>query len=96
VLGAGNGIGTRGDITAVRATLVCDTNGSAGGGNSVLVPTAAVPLSLEGDSHFSGDLGSLPAVCSSEPDLAFLIRIAEVNGVAVNGPWIAYGAVRKS
>jgi hypothetical protein len=96
VLAGGNPIGTRADITAVKATLVCDTNGSAGGGNSTLVQTAAVPLSLDGDAHFSGNIGSLPAVCGSEADLAFLVRIAEVNGVAVNGPWIAFGAVREN
>jgi hypothetical protein len=28
--------------------------------------------------------------------LALLIRIAEVNGVAVSGPWIAFGAVREN
>jgi hypothetical protein len=37
----------------------------------------------------------LPAVCATEPDIAFLIRIANVNGVAVDGPWIAFGAVRE-
>jgi hypothetical protein len=95
VLAGGNPIGTRADITAIKGTLVCDTNGSAGGGNSAVVQTAAVPLSLDGDAHFTGNPGSLPAVCSSEPDLAFLIRIAEVNGVAVSGPWIAFGAVRE-
>jgi hypothetical protein len=96
VLAGGNPIGTRADITAVKATLVCDTNGSAGGGNSTLVQTAAVPLSSDGDAHFSGNVGSLPAACSNEADLAFLVRIAEVNGVAVNGPWIAFGAVREN
>jgi hypothetical protein len=96
VLAGGNPIGTRGDITAVKGTLVCDTNGSAGGGNSTLVQTAAVPLSSDGDAHFTGSVGSLPGVCSTEPDLALLIRIAEVNGVAVNGPWIAFGAVREN
>jgi len=96
VLAGGNPIGTRADITAVKATLVCDTNGSAGGGNSTLVQTAAVPLSSDGDAHFSGNIGSLPAACSNEADLAFLVRIAEVNGVAVNGPWIAFGAVREN
>ena len=96
VLAGGNGIGTRGDITAVKGILVCDTNGSAGGGNSTLVQTAAVPLSSDGDANFTGRVGSLPAVCSSEPDLAFLLRIAEVNGVPVNGPWIANGAVREN
>jgi len=95
VLAAGNGIGTRGDITAVKGTLVCDTNGSAGGNNSTVVQTPSVPLSLDGDAHFSGSVGALPAVCSSEPDLAFLIRIAEVAGNPVNGPWIASGLVRE-
>jgi hypothetical protein len=95
VLAGGNPIGTRADITAVKATLVCDTNGSAGGGNSTLVQAAAVPLSVDGDAHFSGNIGPLPAACSSESDLAFLLRIAEVNGVPVNGPWIAFGAVRE-
>jgi len=91
---AGNPIGTRGDITAVFATLVCDTNGSAGGGNSTLVNTTAVPLSLEGDAQFSGNVGALPAVCTTEPDLALLIRVGQVNGVNVTGPWIAFSAVR--
>jgi len=95
VLAAGNGIGTRGDINAVKGTLVCDTNGSAGGNNSTVVQTASVPLSLDGDAHFSGSVGALPAVCSSEPDLAFLIRIAEAAGNPVNGPWIASGLVRE-
>ena len=96
VLAGGNPVGTRGDITAVKGTLVCDTNGSAGGGNSTLVQTPAVPLSLDGDANFSGSVGSLPAVCSSEPDLAFLILVAEVNGVPVNGRWITSGAVREN
>jgi hypothetical protein len=96
VLAAGNGIGTRADITAVRGILVCDTNGSAGGGNSTLAQTPAVQLSTDGDAHFSGDIGTLPAVCGSEPDIAFLIRIAEVAGNPVNGPWIAFGAVREN
>ena len=96
VLACGNPVGTRGDITAVKGTLVCDTNGSAGGGNSTLVQTPAVPLSLDGDANFSGSVGSLPAVCSSEPDLAFLILVAEVNGVPVNGRWITSGAVREN
>lgn len=95
VLAGGNSIGTRGDINAVEGTLVCDTNGSAGGGNSTLVDTPAVDLSLQGDAQFSGSVGSLPAACS-EPDIAFLIRIAEVNGVPqANRRWIANGAVRE-
>jgi hypothetical protein len=95
VLAAGNSVGTRADITAVRGTLVCDTNGNASGGNSTVVQTPAVPLSSDGDAHFSGSVGALPAVCGSEPDLAFLIRVAEVAGNPVNGPWIASGLVRE-
>jgi hypothetical protein len=94
VLAAGNSIGTRADITRVRGTLVCDTNGSAGG-NSTLVQTASVALSTTGDAVFSGNVGSVPAVCRSQQDLAFLIRVAQVNGTNVNGPWIAFGAVRR-
>jgi hypothetical protein len=40
---SGSGIGKRADITAVKGTLVCHTNRSAGGGNSTLVQAAAIP-----------------------------------------------------
>ncbi len=86
VLAGGNSIGTPDGITMVKGTLVCDTNGSAGGGNSTLVDTPAVPLSAQGDAEFSGNVGPLPAACN-EPDIAFLIRISA-------GRWIANGAVR--
>jgi hypothetical protein len=86
VLAGGNSIGTPGAITEVKGTLVCDTNGSAGGGNSVLVDTPLVPLDEEGDARFHGNVGALPAVCTSETDIAFLIRIGA-------GRWIANGAV---
>ncbi len=86
-------IGTPGPVTKVKGTLVCDLDGSAGvGGNSTLVDTPAVDLSAQGDAQFNGNVGSLPAVCSSEPDIAFLIRIAVPTGFA--GRWIAFGAVR--
>ncbi len=68
-------IGTPAGVSQVKGTLVCDVNGSAGGGNSVLVDTPAVPLSAQGDAHFAGNIGPLPGVCSSEPDIAFLLRI---------------------
>lgn len=87
VLAGGNSIGTRGTIAQVRGTLVCDTNGSAGGGNSVLVNTPLVDLSLQGDANFSGNVGPLPAVCLSEPDIAFLVRNS-------GGAWLAAGVVR--
>ena len=86
VLAGGNSIGTPDGVTTVKGTLVCDTNGSAGGGNSVLVDTDLVPLSAQGDASFSGEV-ALPAVCQTEPDIAFLIRIG-------SGAWIANGAVR--
>ncbi len=87
VLAGGNSIGTPGSITQVKGTLVCDTNGSAGGGHSTLVDTPAVALSAEGDASFNGDVGVLPSVCSTEPDIAFLVRIVPA------GRWIANGAV---
>ncbi len=95
---AGNGaftgldIGTPAGVSQVKGTLVCDVNGSAGGGNSVLVDTPAVALSAQGDVQFSGNVGPLPAVCSSEPDIAFLLRI--VIPTAFANRWIAFGAVR--
>jgi hypothetical protein len=88
VLAGGNSIGTRGTNTQVRGTLVCDTNGSAGGGNSVLVDTPLVALSAQGDARFSGNVGPLPAVCATEPDIAFLIR-------STGGNWFAAGIVRE-
>lgn len=86
VLAGGNGIGTRASITQVKGTLVCDTNGSAGAGNSVLVDTPVVDLDEEGNARFSGILDALPPACIAEPDIAFLIRIPA-------GRWIANGAV---
>jgi hypothetical protein len=88
VLAGGNAVGTRGGVANVVGTLVCDTNGSAGAGNSVLVESPPVPLSLQGDAQFRGNVGPIPAVCGTEPDIAFLIR------AGVGGNWIANGAVR--
>jgi len=88
VFAAGNTIGNTGSVAQVKGTLVCDTNGSASTpvGNSVLVDTLLVDLSDEGDAQFHGSVGALPAVCLSEPDIAFLIRTA-------SGRWIANGTV---
>ncbi|HEY1373514.1 MAG TPA: hypothetical protein VGH50_13665 [Candidatus Binatia bacterium] len=88
VLAGGNSIGTRGTNAQVRGTLVCDTNGSAGGGNSVLVDTPLVALSAQGDAQFSGNVGPLPTVCATEPDIAFLIR-------STGGNWFAAAVVRE-
>lgn len=87
VFAGGNTIGTPLPITQVKGTIVCDTNGSAGGGNSVLVDTSTVQLDGTGNARFSGSVGALPAVCVSEPDTAFLIRIPGLNR------WIGNGAV---
>jgi hypothetical protein len=91
--GLGVTIGTPRPVTAVRGTLVCDVDGSAGSGNSLLVNTPAVPLSVTGDAQFSGHM-ELPAVCSSESDIAFLVTAAAFHGNEITaGPWLANGAV---
>ncbi len=86
-------IGTTAGVTPVKGTLVCDLNGSAvgSGGNSTLVDTPAVPLSLQGDAEFSGNV-VLPPACVNKPDIAFLIRIGPSSGFV--GRYIAFGAVR--
>lgn len=86
-------IGTPLPVTSVKGVLVCDNDGSAGGGNSVVVETPSVPLSATGDARFDGKIGPLPDVCSSEKDLVFLVRASAFNGTATEGPWIANGAV---
>jgi hypothetical protein len=85
VLAAGNSIGTPGTITQVKGTLVCDTDGNASGGNSVIVDTGLVELDDEGNARFHGQV-ALPVTCATEPDVAFLIRTA-------SGRWIANGIV---
>lgn len=86
VLAAGNSIGTPGTVDQVKGTLVCDTDGSASGGNSVLVDTPLVELDDEGNARFNGSVGALPSVCLTEPDVAFLLRVGA-------GKWIANGTV---
>jgi hypothetical protein len=86
VFAGGNFIGTPGAITSVKGTLVCDTTGTANG-NSTLVDSPMVTLSAAGNASFFGNLGTIPAVCSSEPNIAFLIRTG-------SGLWLASGAVR--
>ena len=88
VLADTNAIGTPANNPHVVGTLVCDTDGSAGGGNSVLVSTPQVPLSPQGEADFNGDLGPLPSVCASEPDIAFLVR-------SVTGVYFAAAIVRE-
>ena len=86
VLAGGNSIGTPGAVLQVKGTLVCDTDGSASGGNSAIVDTPLVGLDDQGDARFDGNVGPLPSVCASEPDIAFLIR-------AASGRWIGNGTV---
>lgn len=86
-------IGTPLPVTAVKGTLVCDNNGSAGDGNSVIVETPSIPLSKTGNARFRGNIGPLPAACTSESDLVFVVRASAFNGTAIEGPWIANGAV---
>ena len=83
VLAAGNSIGTPDGITNVKGTLVCDTTGV----NSTLVDTPLVPLSAQGNASFRGSLGTLPLACTSQPNIAFLIRTG-------GGAWLASGMVR--
>jgi hypothetical protein len=68
----GNRIGTTGGLKTLRATLICDLDGSAGQG-SALVDTPRVSLSASGDARFYGSL-ALPAACLSEPDIALVLR----------------------
>jgi len=82
VFAGGNAIGTPDGIAKVKGTLVC----AATTVTPVVVDTPLVELDAEGDAEFDGIVGALPAACSSEPDVAFLVRIAA-------GRWIANGAV---
>ena len=82
VLAGGNSIGTPDAITQVKGTLVC----AAASASPVLVDTPLVDLSAQGDARFSGFV-TIPAVCETDPNIAFLIRI-------VAGRWIANGSVR--
>jgi hypothetical protein len=84
--GDSGAIGTPGTILQVKGTLVCDTDGSASGGNSVFVDTPLVDLDDQGDAQFHGNVGALPSVCASEPDVGFLVRVS-------SGRWIANGTV---
>jgi hypothetical protein len=90
--GPGITVGTPGPVTAVKGTLVCDVDGSASDRNSVLVETPSVPLSPTGDAMFRGHV-DVPSVCSTESDIAFLVRVSAFGHSTVNGPWIANGAV---
>lgn len=86
-------IGTPGPISGVKGVLVCNAAGTPDDQNSVIVETPSVPLSPTGDAEFNGNIGPLPSVCTSDPDIAFLVRASVIGGQAMEGPWIANGAV---
>lgn len=75
-------------VNAVKGTIVCNASEPPPFGGVVLVDTDSVPLSLQGDAQFEGEVG-LPFVCDN---IAFLIRVASPSLIFDN--WIAYGAVR--
>jgi len=81
VLVGGKFSGTRGDLTAVKGTLVCNPGTNA----QVVIDTATVPFSAQGDAEFVGNLGSVPTPCANP---LFLVRLP------ANNRWIATGAVR--
>jgi hypothetical protein len=84
VLAGGNSIGTPDGVTNVKGTLVC---GLMPGETTTVIDTNPVPLSAQGDAHFSGSFNSSTAGCSAT-DVAFLIRNA------ASGAWIGNGSVR--
>ena len=85
VLNGGNVSGTTGPVRQVTGTLVC----SPGTRQQAVLDTRAVNLSQQGNAHFSGDIGTVPANCENP---LFLIRIANLG--QATGRWIATGAVR--
>jgi hypothetical protein len=50
------------------------------------VDTPLVDLDDQGNARFDGRIGPLPSACTTEPDIAFLIRVGA-------GRWIANGTV---
>ena len=83
-------IGTAGDITLVKGTLVCNDTQP---GVPELVDTDAVALSARGNANFRGHV-DLPASCVAEPkDMLFLIRIADPENFLFD-VYNAFGAVR--
>jgi hypothetical protein len=81
VLVGTNFSGTRGDLTEVKGTLVCNPGTNA----QAVIDTATVPFSTQGDAEFVGNLGSVPTPCANP---LFLVRLP------ANNRWIATGAVR--
>jgi hypothetical protein len=82
VLAGGASIGTPDAINQVKGTLVC----GAGTPAQVILDTALVTLSPQGDADFSGPIGPVPSTCNAT-NVVFLVRISADR-------WIANGAVR--
>jgi hypothetical protein len=81
VLVGTNFSGTRGDLTQVKGTLVCNPGTAA----QAVLDTDAVPFSEQGGAQFAGNLGTVPIPCANP---LFLVRLP------ANNRWIATGAVR--
>jgi hypothetical protein len=79
VLNGGKASGTRGPVTAVMGTLVCNP-GSPAGTAETAIDTPATSLSSEGNAELSFRM-NVPTVCN---DPVFLIRVPA-------GKWIATG-----
>lgn len=83
VLVGTNFAGTRGDLTEVKGTLVCNP----GTNTQAVIDTPTVPFSLQGNAEFVGNLlGGVLTPCANP---LFLVRLP-----AAPGRWIATGAVR--
>lgn len=88
VLNGTNSSGTPGTIATVTGTLVCN----AGTTDQVILNTAEVKLTQQGDAHFRGEISRIPALCANP---LFLVRIGPSFPVAgAVGRWIATGAIR--
>jgi hypothetical protein len=84
MLAGGNSVGTRGGVAEVKGTIVCGAN--TPGATVRVIDTDLVPLTLQGDAKFNGDIGAVPVECGGG-DLLFLVRNAA-------GRWLANAAVR--
>jgi hypothetical protein len=90
VLNGSNASGTPGPVGSVTGTLVCN----AGTAAQAIRDTAEVRLSAQGEAHFHGEIGGIPAPCENP---LFLVRIGPSFPVAgAVGRWLATGAVRSA
>jgi hypothetical protein len=80
VLAGGGGVGTRGGVTQVVATIFC--NGNPSGFSS-----GAVPLSVDGDFEISETLHGIPNLCASP--------ILLIRNAASPGAWFAAGIPKR-